>query len=246
MTHSIWENLFILFSHLYKFLSTTLTLKDEHYKIIAKLLSAVLVFLLFYIFSLKSAGDRPECKIESDTNDISLFVYILKILSYILIVYNARYFVAFVYREWNLCELTKKDTIGDFDYKDYFFYRIDYLFSKNPRFKAMATLWAAIFVTLIGGFLWCIGTGQTLSESIWTAWTYVADPGTHAENRGIIERLVSFSLTLGGMVIFAVVIGIVSDDISTSVDNLRKGKSRVVVNNHTLILGQVSPYEVLF
>lgn len=55
-----------------------------------------------------------------------------------------------------------------------------------------------------------------------------------------MQRLVSLLMTLGGMVIFAMLIGIISEDIGAFVDNLREGKSRVIVSNHTLILGQVS------
>ena len=40
------------------------------------------------------------------------------------------------------------------------------------------------------------------------------------------------------MIIFALVIGVVSTEVSDFVENLRKGKSRVVESGHTLILGQ--------
>eukprot|EP00607_Mallomonas_marina_P004123 CAMPEP_0182425190 /NCGR_PEP_ID=MMETSP1167-20130531/11536_1 /TAXON_ID=2988 /ORGANISM="Mallomonas Sp, Strain CCMP3275" /LENGTH=758 /DNA_ID=CAMNT_0024605639 /DNA_START=649 /DNA_END=2925 /DNA_ORIENTATION=+ len=93
-------------------------------------------------------------------------------------------------------------------------------------------------IIVIGGAMWSVGTGEPVLESMWIAWTFIADPGTHSEHTGILKRLISLGLTLGGMCIFAVIIGTISDSISTSVDNLRKGKSRVIESNHTLILGQ--------
>jgi hypothetical protein len=39
------------------------------------------------------------------------------------------------------------------------------------------------------------------------------------------------------MVIFALLLSLVSDSVGTYVENLRKGKSRVVAAGHTLILG---------
>eukprot|EP00957_Ditylum_brightwellii_P009556 720705-Ditylum_brightwellii.AAC.1 len=53
------------------------------------------------------------------------------------------------------------------------------------------------------------------SDSTWIAWTYVTNPGTHADAEGTAVRFVSFFITIGGM--------------------LRK--SRVIESNHTLMLG---------
>jgi len=76
-----------------------------------------------------------------------------------------------------------------------------------------------------------------LTEAAWVAWTYVADPGTHADATGTLVRFVSFLITIGGMVIFALMIGIISDFISERVDDLKQGKSRVIESGHTLLLG---------
>ncbi|XP_031124534.1 ion channel CASTOR-like isoform X3 [Ipomoea triloba] len=54
---------------------------------------------------------------------------------------------------------------------------------------------------------------------------------------GTGPRLVSVSISFGGMLIFAMMLGLVSDAISEKFDSLRKGKSEVVEQNHTLILG---------
>ena len=133
-------------------------------------------------------------------------------------------------------ERQNKDEFNEFEY---FLYRLDYLYSHDEKFKAAALFNAAIFLIFIGGILWWISTNDSLIESFWAAWTFIADPGTHADNRGLMQRLVSLFMTLGGMVIFAMLIGIISEDIGSFVDNLREGKSRVIVSNHTLILGQV-------
>ncbi|TYH81781.1 hypothetical protein ES332_D02G009200v1 [Gossypium tomentosum] len=50
-------------------------------------------------------------------------------------------------------------------------------------------------------------------------------------------RLVSVSISFGGMLIFAMMLGLVSEAISEKLDSLRKGRSEVVEQNHTLILG---------
>ena len=65
----------------------------------------------------------------------------------------------------------------------------------------------------------------------------VADPGTHADAEGTGLRVVAFSTTMGGMCVFALMIGIISDFIGEKVDDLKKGKSRVIESRHTLMLG---------
>lgn len=65
----------------------------------------------------------------------------------------------------------------------------------------------------------------------------MADPGNHTNSEGIGPRLVSVSISFGGMLIFAMMLGLVSDAISEKLDSLRKGRSEVVEQDHTLILG---------
>jgi len=50
-------------------------------------------------------------------------------------------------------------------------------------------------------------------------------------------RLIAFLLTVGGMLIFALMIGIIADGVSGGLDALKQGKSRVVESGHSLILG---------
>lgn len=136
-----------------------------------------------------------------------------------------------------IISLLEKEEINIFEY---ILYRVDYYWSKDRRFKSYILLFIIIILILIGGIIWRIFISEDIIESLWIIWTYLADPGTHANNKGFVQRIISFCMTIGGMIIFALVIGIVSDDLSAFVDKLREGKSRVIVTNHTLILGQVS------
>ncbi|KAI7991814.1 putative ion channel POLLUX [Camellia lanceoleosa] len=69
------------------------------------------------------------------------------------------------------------------------------------------------------------------------AFTCNGSSGNHADRVGIGPRIVSVSVSAGGMLIFAMMLGLVSDAISEKVDSLRKGKSEVIESNHILILG---------
>ncbi|XLR32287.1 hypothetical protein S83_060187, partial [Arachis hypogaea] len=57
-------------------------------------------------------------------------------------------------------------------------------------------------------------------------------------SQGSGPRLIAVSISFDGMLIFAMMLGlVVSDAISGKFDSMRKGKSEVVEQNHTSILG---------
>ncbi|XP_034701803.1 probable ion channel SYM8 isoform X2 [Vitis riparia] len=116
-------------------------------------------------------------------------------------------------------------------------YMVDVCFSVYPYAKLLALLFATIFLIGFGGLaLYAVSDGS-LAEALWLSWTFVADSGNHADRVGTGQRIVSVSISSGGMLIFAMMLGLVSDAISEKVDSLRKGKSEVIERNHILILG---------
>ncbi|XP_022997244.1 ion channel CASTOR-like isoform X3 [Cucurbita maxima] len=116
-------------------------------------------------------------------------------------------------------------------------YKVDVFFSVHPYAKPLALLIATLQLIMLGGLALFGVTDDSLVDCLWLSWTYVADSGNHANSEGIGPRLVSVSVSFGGMLIFAMMLGLVSDSISERFDSLRKGRSEVVEQNHTLILG---------
>ncbi|XP_002526461.3 ion channel DMI1 isoform X2 [Ricinus communis] len=116
-------------------------------------------------------------------------------------------------------------------------YMVDVFFSVYPYAKLLALLFATIFLIGFGGLaLYAVSDGS-FAEALWLSWTFVADSGNHADRIGTGPRIVSVSISSGGMLIFAMMLGLVSDAISEKVDSLRKGKSEVIEKKHILILG---------
>lgn len=116
-------------------------------------------------------------------------------------------------------------------------YRADIFLSVHLYAKPLALLVATLMLIFLGGLALFGVTDDSLADCLWLSWTYIADSGNHANSEGIGPRLVSVSISFGGMLIFAMMLGLVSDAISEKFDSLRKGKSEVVEQNHTLILG---------
>lgn len=116
-------------------------------------------------------------------------------------------------------------------------YRVDLFLSVHPYAKPLALLVATLLLICLGGVALFGVTDDSLADCLWLSWTFVADSGNHANSEGIGPRLVSVSISFGGMLIFAMMLGLVSDAISEKFDSLRKGRSEVVEQYHTLILG---------
>ncbi|PWA47755.1 ion channel CASTOR [Artemisia annua] len=116
-------------------------------------------------------------------------------------------------------------------------YKVDVFLSVRPYSKPLALLVATLLLIGVGGLALFGVTDDSLADCLWLSWTYVADSGNHANSEGVGPRLVSVSISFGGMLIFAMMLGLVTDAISEKFDSLRKGKSEVVKKDHTLILG---------
>ncbi|GLT61671.1 hypothetical protein SLA2020_343600 [Shorea laevis] len=116
-------------------------------------------------------------------------------------------------------------------------YMVDVCFSVYPYAKLLALLFATIFLIGFGGLALYAVSDSSLAEALWLSWTFVADSGNHADRAGTGARIVSISVSSGGMLIFAMMLGLITDAISEKVDSLRKGKSEVIEKNHILILG---------
>lgn len=74
-------------------------------------------------------------------------------------------------------------------------------------------------------------------DVVWGNLMRTLDPGTMGADAGWGFRLLMLVVTVGGLIIVASLIGIVSGAFDDKMAQLRKGRSRVIESGHTLILG---------
>ncbi len=74
-------------------------------------------------------------------------------------------------------------------------------------------------------------------DIVWGNLMRTLDPGTMGADAGWGFRLLMLVVTIGGLIIVASLIGIVSGAFDDKMAQLRKGRSRVIESDHTLILG---------
>jgi len=63
------------------------------------------------------------------------------------------------------------------------------------------------------------------------------DPGSMAGDEGWTFRILMLFVTLGGIFIISALIGVISNGLYGRLENLQRGRSFVVEENHTVILG---------
>lgn len=123
-------------------------------------------------------------------------------------------------------------------------YRLDNMFSKGPgvmvillgAFSLSIVCLAAI---LIVGFQIGPDGDQSLKfiEAFWQSMLRTLDAGTMADDAGWGYRIVMLLVTVGGIFVISTFIGVVTSEIEQRLENLRRGRSRVIESGHTIILG---------
>lgn len=125
-------------------------------------------------------------------------------------------------------------------------YKFDNFVSKGtvPMISGLGII-SLIFVVVCALLLLLFGLhpdhteeGFNLFDSVWINLTHVLDPGTvgeHLENWPF--RVFMMMVTIIGLVFISTLIGLVSNGILTKLEELRKGRSFVIEEDHVLILG---------
>ena len=80
-------------------------------------------------------------------------------------------------------------------------------------------------------------SAPSFGEAAWMSLMRTLDAGTMGGDTGPGFRIVMLLVTIGGIFIVSTLIGILSNGLEERIENLRKGRSLVLENEHTLILG---------
>jgi voltage-gated potassium channel Kch len=79
--------------------------------------------------------------------------------------------------------------------------------------------------------------GMSFGEAAWEALMRTLDAGTMGGDAGWGFRIAMFVVTLGGVFVISTLIGVLTAGVEGKIEELRKGRSRVLESNHTVILG---------
>jgi len=129
--------------------------------------------------------------------------------------------------------------------------RLRYRFENTLSRGTVAIIgWLAVISLLIvliaASVLWLSGLGRDPSdpasklgfiEGAWQSLMHAVDAGNLAGDEGWALRMVMLLVTIGGIFIVSSLIGTITSGLQTRLDELRKGRSRVIEDDFTLILG---------
>lgn len=127
-------------------------------------------------------------------------------------------------------------------------YWFDNYMAKGPRsiFFALLVVFAAGFITLaiirvIVGFYVVEGTtGDVQTElGVWRIFLQLTDPGNMAQDNDSYWFIRIFAVISGmfGIIFFSAVIAFITTQLDLKLEALKKGRSRVLENDHVLLLG---------
>jgi Trk K+ transport system NAD-binding subunit len=131
--------------------------------------------------------------------------------------------------------------MGDVSFFEKIRYKFDNLMSKGTGVLLLSLASAtAIMIGVISVIVWITQSGPTdsFTELLWMGLMRAIDSGTVSGDTGSVFYIfLMFLTTLGGIFILSILIGILTTGIEAKLDSLRKGRSRVIENDQTIILG---------
>jgi voltage-gated potassium channel Kch len=132
-------------------------------------------------------------------------------------------------------------------WRDKLRYRFENTLSKGPvAIIGWLALLSGVIVTLGALVLWLMRVGQDPAdhehpygffEGAWQSMLRTLDPGVVAGDNGWKLRLLMLLVTIGGIFIVSILIGTITSGLESRLEELRKGRSRVIERGYTLILG---------
>jgi len=128
-------------------------------------------------------------------------------------------------------------------FRQKFKYRFDNLMSRGtPAMVGMLFLLSLIVVFVAGAIIAITnisqdGTPISFGEAVWESLMRTLDSGTMGGDTGTGFRIVMLFVTLGGIFVVSALIGVLSNGLEDQMERLRKGRSQVLENNHSLVLG---------
>lgn len=102
---------------------------------------------------------------------------------------------------------------------------------------------SALFIIIMAAIVSAIGIAPpgsdrlNFGEAVWTALMRALDSGAVGGDTGWIFRLLMLLVTFGGIFLVSILIGLLTSGIEDKLQQLRKGRSRVIETDHTVILG---------
>ncbi|CAE7206318.1 CASTOR [Symbiodinium natans] len=126
-------------------------------------------------------------------------------------------------------------------FTEYLQYRFGYWYTWTEHSAAIVLMSISLALLIFGGALLRVLIQQPLSEGLWSAWLWIAAPDGGASAETAAGRLVGLIVSIGGMLVFALLMSVISEMFEEALRTFRNGTLPVIEGNHTVIIGYVTP-----
>ncbi len=118
-------------------------------------------------------------------------------------------------------------------------YKFDNLMAKGAVALVGMLFLATAAVILLAGIVAVVFGNGTLGENVWASIMHTIDAGTitGTETRNLPFLIIMSIVTLCGLFVTSILIGIITTGFEEKLNTLRKGNSKVIEKNHVVILG---------
>ncbi len=129
--------------------------------------------------------------------------------------------------------------------KDRVRYAVDNAFSRGERTILLALVVIVVLATLASTFFAVVsgisgirgGGPQSYGDAIWESLLRAIGKGVHGNDAGWAARILSLLMMVVGLLVGGMLIGLITSWFRERTLSLRKGRSRVIEDDHTVILG---------
>ncbi len=128
----------------------------------------------------------------------------------------------------------------NFSLRDILQYKFDEFMSKGAMSLVGFLFIASTIVVFVTGILGCIfGSVNSIAHGIWISVMHIIDAGTitGASTSNKIYLILMCLVTLCGIFVTSILIGIITSGFEEKLNSLRRGNSKVIEKGHTVILG---------
>ncbi|GMH36546.1 hypothetical protein BSKO_04414 [Bryopsis sp. KO-2023] len=122
--------------------------------------------------------------------------------------------------------------------RDFVAYRLQKMLTMKLGGKLLSLILVATPAIMFGGLMYRLAASASWKESMFKAYTLIGRvPGCNAvTEKTPLAMVVANVMFLAGLMTFAVALGMISNDISKAILEIRSGNSRVLESGHTVIL----------
>ena len=115
----------------------------------------------------------------------------------------------------------------------------------TPALVGWLAIVLAAMVLFFGVVTWALVprtgalAGKGFFETLWITFIRATDPGAIGsdDTSNILFVALMLMVTLGGVFVFSALVGVIATGLDNKITELRKGRSRVLENGHTILLG---------